>query len=533
MNSPHSRPPHTPTPQLLPSNLSTHHSSKTTHSNPSTYLSTDRLPSNLYILLISFFKFQDMFFLQFQFTPTRHQSIVVRMFPQQFNSIDIYLGLHRMASEIQLFLLKNTAAPLQEFHGSGTEVILTCFLVQCLVFKSDLCSYVLVCFVGSNLFPCGQIILPFLFSQIKFPQKSSFLRKFQHGYKNYFAHTQHALEICIQHRKGCCRTVTSRQHNCCRTDTSRVSIEQTRHVQQQHRILQNIHVQAAQSAVEQTRPGVAQIRHVQQQHRMLQNRHVQAAQSAVEQLRPGIPVCMLQTSYFQAAQSAVEQLRPDSTVCCKTVTFRQYSLLQNSYSQAAQSAVEHLFSGSTVCCRTVTSRQHSLLQNCYFQAAQFAEEQLLSCSTVCCRTVTFRTHSLLQKSYVQAAQSAVEQLRPGSTLCYRTVTFSQYSLLLRPGSTRQHSLLQNSYFQAAQCAVEQLRSGSTVCCRIVVCRIDTSRGSTGCYRTISPGAAHAGCCVEKTHRMLQMETMSDGNPTFQHMLSEKYKMAIIIGHLKN
>jgi hypothetical protein len=122
MHSPHS-------PQLLPSNLSTHHSSETTHSNPSTYLSTDRLPSNLYILFIYIFKFQDIFFTILVHLSISDTSpmfcIVVRILLQQFNSIDIYLGLlflHRMASEIQLLLLKNTAAPPQEYSCSSSRV---------------------------------------------------------------------------------------------------------------------------------------------------------------------------------------------------------------------------------------------------------------------------------------------------------------------------------------------------------------------------------------------------------------------------
>jgi hypothetical protein len=36
--------------------------------------------------------------------------------------VDIYLGLHRMASEIQLLLLKNTAALPQEYSGSSSRI---------------------------------------------------------------------------------------------------------------------------------------------------------------------------------------------------------------------------------------------------------------------------------------------------------------------------------------------------------------------------------------------------------------------------
>ncbi len=252
-----------------------------------------------------------------------------------------------------------------------------------------------------------------------------------------------------------------------------------------------------------------------------------------------------QNSYVDAAQSAIEQLRPHSKFCCRTVTFRQHILLQNvlqnSSIQAAQSAVE------------LTSRQHSLLQNSYVKAAQSAVEQLRvrPGSKVYCRTVTSRgstgccrinasrfqgQHCRIETSrgstgccrieqthpgvaqdagerHTGEAQNATEQTRPGvaqdsteqtrpgqhrmlrtdtsrcSTGCYRTVTF------------RQHSLLQNLYVLA----VEQLLPGSTVCCStdtsrgsIKCCRIDididTSGGSTGCYRTDRPGAAlHAAC----------------------------------------
>jgi hypothetical protein len=89
----------------------------------STYLSSDRLPSNLYILFIYIFKFQDIFF-----TILVHPyatPLLCRCCLSKFNSIDIYLGLlflHRMASGIQLLLLKNTAAPPQEYSCSSSRI---------------------------------------------------------------------------------------------------------------------------------------------------------------------------------------------------------------------------------------------------------------------------------------------------------------------------------------------------------------------------------------------------------------------------
>ncbi len=75
------------------------------------------------------------------------------------------------SSRIQLLLRKNTAASPQEFHGSGTEVILTCFLVQCLVSGSDLCFLVKT----KCLFP---------FSRKICFTKFAFFVKIQHEYKN-------------------------------------------------------------------------------------------------------------------------------------------------------------------------------------------------------------------------------------------------------------------------------------------------------------------------------------------------------------
>jgi hypothetical protein len=111
--------------------------------------------------------------------------------------------------------------------------------------------------------------MPFPFSQ-KNPQKWSFLRKFQHRYKNVLRILNMRSKFVFSIEKAAVEQLRPGSTVCCRTDTSRGSTEQTRPV-------------VAQDAAEQTRPGVA--------------------------------------------QSAVEQLRPGSTVCCRTVTFTQHSLL--------------------------------------------------------------------------------------------------------------------------------------------------------------------------------------------------------------
>ncbi len=156
----------------------------------STYLSSDRLPSLYFIYL--YFQIPRHFFYNFSSSlPDTSpllcgcclSNLIVLIFIQvSFSSIAWHqeyscsssrIQLLRLkntaasaqeyscySSRIQLLLLKNTAALLQEFHGSVTEVILTCFLVQCMVSGSGLSSYVLVCFVGSNIFPCGSVADP-------------------------------------------------------------------------------------------------------------------------------------------------------------------------------------------------------------------------------------------------------------------------------------------------------------------------------------------------------------------------------------
>jgi hypothetical protein len=141
MYSPHSRPPHTqplnsyppafqliippkqhtPAPPLLPSNLSTHPSSETTHSNPSTYISS-YLPTFIFYLFL-FSNSKTCFFYNFSSPlPDTSPLLFGCCISNLIVLIFMYLGLHRMASEIQLLLLKNTAAPPQEYSCSSSRI---------------------------------------------------------------------------------------------------------------------------------------------------------------------------------------------------------------------------------------------------------------------------------------------------------------------------------------------------------------------------------------------------------------------------
>ncbi len=80
----------------------------------------------------------------------------------------------------------------------------------------------------------------FPFSQTKFPQKWSFLQKFQHRYQNILRILNMRSKFVFSIEKAAVEQLRPGSTVCCRTDTSRASTEKTRPVVAQDAAEQNV-----------------------------------------------------------------------------------------------------------------------------------------------------------------------------------------------------------------------------------------------------------------------------------------------------